>query len=102
MVNSVDNSDCAFIMPEIFAELPKHKLKELIVEIFFRVLINLSDRNIEADVEEIYTHDLIALKGFLDKVVIQKKPFTPADYDLLSLIVARSVDGSSFIESEAA
>lgn len=102
MVNSVDNSDCAFFLPEIFADLPKGKLKELIVEIFFRIIINFADPNIQLEVQEIYVHDLISLKGLLNKLIINKMTFTFADYDLLSLIIARSVDGSSFVESPAA
>ncbi|WP_391592120.1 Iron-containing alcohol dehydrogenase [[Mycoplasma] cavipharyngis] len=96
LITPSDNSDCSFFYPEILLELSTNKLKEALIETYFRIILNFFDRQISDATQDQLAEDAKFVHSILTKIN-QNKKITENDCDQLAVIIVRTVDGTTYL-----
>lgn len=101
LLSLVDNSSACFICPDVFKAFSKSKLKELLVECFYRFLILCTYPKIHEKLEELYIRSMLIIKSFLNKLLVLNDPLSDDDFYWIALFVARNLDGEIIQDCDA-
>ncbi|MDQ0514084.1 alcohol dehydrogenase YqhD (iron-dependent ADH family) [Mycoplasmoides fastidiosum] len=97
LITPADNSDCSFFYPEILLEMNPEKLKEALIETYFRIILNLYDAKLSDRTIDLLVTDAKYIRETLRRLQAKKKGLTEKECDRLALIIVRTVDGTTYL-----